>query len=135
MSESYAYASDVEAGWRPLTPEESDRADVLARRASMRIRRKFPTLDARLTSGAIDPEEVAGVVAGMVQRAMTVGAPGVSAQQDMAGPFQRNLQFANPMGDLYLTADDIAVLSEGGSGSKAFSVDLTPPPVVTFIPI
>jgi arginine deiminase len=103
--------------------------------ASFRVRRRFPSVDARITAGDLDRMEVAAVVAGMVKRAMLAGDGAVTSQQEIAGPFQRNVQYANPMGNLYFTADDVATLSEGGSSRRAFSVDLTPPPAVYYYPL
>jgi hypothetical protein len=127
MVTPYATADDVQDRWRPLSSDERRLAGVLALDATFLIRRRFPSVDTRLGSGDLDPHEVAAIVAGMVKRAMQGSENGpVTSQQDVAGPFQRNLQYANPMGNLYLTAENIAQLSEGGSGRRAFSVDLTP---------
>ena len=133
MVDAYATALDVEDRWRPLTEVETRLANTLAVDASVRVRRRFPTIDARIASGSVDPLEVTAVVAGMVKRAM-IAPEGVSLHTQVGGPYQDTKRYANPLGDLYLTADDLAVLSEGGMSRRAFSVDLTPQPVTIVLP-
>lgn len=102
-------------------------ADILVMDASFLIRRRFPAIDARMASGDLNPQELVAIVAAMVKRAMQGAETGpVTSQQDIAGPFQRNLQYANPMGNLYLTDEDIAQLSVADTKRRAFSIDLTP---------
>ncbi len=125
MALSFATASDLESGWRPLTDAEVARADTLLSRASARIRQRFPSVDDRIAEGTLDPEIPLIVAVAMAQRAMSVTAEGVSQESQNAGPFAVNRQFSNPMGNLYLGADDIALLSESRV-RRAFSVDLTP---------
>lgn len=125
----YATPDDIEARWRPLSAEERDRAQVLASDASIRLRLKYPTLDARLTSGDLDPEAAAMVVAGMVKRAMLApSGEAVVQQSQQAGPFGVQQTFSNPMGNLYVTAEDDAILRDPASArrGRAFSLDLTP---------
>jgi hypothetical protein len=127
MVVSYAEPSDVADRWRPLTDEEERRARTLLMDASLRVRRRFPRIDDRITLGDLDPMEIAAVVAGMVKRAMiSTGYEGVTQSTQAAGPFQSSQSFTNPNGNLYFTADDLAVLSDGGQ-RRAFTVDLTPP--------
>lgn len=127
MAGSYATAADLEARWRPLSDVERVRADTLLGDASRRVRRRFPSTDARIASGALDVLEVVDVVAGMVKRVMLVGAEAesVSQQSQSAGPFSLSQTYTNPMGDMYFTANDLALLSEG-TARRAFTVDLTP---------
>ena len=129
MPDVYATADDVADRWRPLAPEERRKAQVLAEDASYRVRRRFPTLDARITRGDIDRREVTAVVAGMVKRALLGGgAEGVSQQTEARGPFSTTVQFATPVGTLAFTEDDLAALAEPTTGAgrrRAFSVDLS----------
>lgn len=125
--EPFATAVDVAERWRDLSSDEVARADVLASDASYRIRRRFPAVDARIQVGTLDRMEVAAIVAAMVKRAMIAGTEGpVESQQDVAGPFQRNVRYANPMGEMYLTEDEAALLSSAtGAGQHVRSVRLT----------
>lgn len=128
MAESFAKIWDLEARWRPLQASEVQRADVLLSDASAKVRRRFPTVDARITAGDLEAQEVAAVVAGMVRRAMTQPAEGVLSVSQGAGPFSQTQQYANPNGNLYLTAEDVRTLNDPTYGRRAFSVDLTPGP-------
>lgn len=109
--EPFATYQDVEAVWRTLTPDEQARATKLIEYASRKIRREIPDIDARLTSGALDPLDVEMVVVAMVKRAMMNSAlDGVETQQQTAGPFALTVKPSNPNGSLYLTAGELASL-------------------------
>jgi hypothetical protein len=121
---SYASVDDLAARWRPLTEAEQTRAATLLGVASRRARRKFPTLDLRVATGDLDPLEVTDVVCGAVQRVLMGGDREAVVQDSQTlGPFARAQTFANPMGNLYFTPDELATL---GTGRRAFVVDLTP---------
>lgn len=125
MPDVYATSDDVAARWRPLSEQETAQADALVVDASLKVRRKFPQTEARIASGDLDLREVAAVVAGMVKRAMLTGAEGVTQETENRGPFGVSRQYANPMGNLYFTAEDKVTLS-GKPPRRAFSLDLTP---------
>jgi hypothetical protein len=128
MFSAYATAMDVAERWRPLSSQEMDLADTLAMDASFRVRRRFPTLDARIAAGSIDIREVAAVVAGMVKRAMIAGGQDATTQQaETLGSLSLSRTYANPMGHLYLTDDDVATLADRRP-RRAFSVDLASGP-------
>jgi hypothetical protein len=116
MPSDYATVDDLEARWRPLSEAERARAQVLLGDASRHVRRRVPTLDDRLTSGELDPFDVVAVVAGMVKRVLLAGdTEGITQQSQTVGPFGEARTFSNPMGNLYMTADDVASLSPAGS--------------------
>ena len=74
-------------------------------RASRTLRAEVPDLDARIQAGTLDPDLVADVVCEMVESALaSQNGPGLESLQQGAGPFQRTLKFANPRGDMYVTA-------------------------------
>jgi arginine deiminase len=126
MAGSFALVADLEARWRPLTPAERVRAETLLGVASRRVRRKFGTIDARIASGALDPLDVVDVVCDVVKRVLMVGdREAVRQESETTGPFSKSQTYANPMGNLYFTPDDLAIL---GTGRRAFVVDLTPQP-------
>lgn len=137
MAEPFATPTDLAARWRPLTEAETARAAVLLADASRMVRRRWRDIDARIASpetapGHLDAEDVEMIVCGMVRRAMLGGVEtgaGVTEQAETAGPFSVTRRFNNPLGNLYLSADDVAVLDppEGTAGGRrAFVVDLTP---------
>lgn len=110
---AYADVDDLEARWRPLTPEEQERAAVLLDDASAFL------------DGLVEPDRrVCGeadgvlrmVVCNMVQRAMvatSADAFGVSQQSMTAGPYTQSWTYANPSGDFYLTKMERRLLGVG----------------------
>ncbi|GAB3293009.1 Gp19/Gp15/Gp42 family protein [Pseudoclavibacter terrae] len=116
----FASVTDLEARWKTLTADERTRAAVLLGDASQLILDEVP----RATDA--DPKTRQRIVCGIVKRAMSGPADGVgiTSLQQGAGPFQATTQFANPTGDLYLTAADRRAL--GAKRQRAFEIDLLP---------
>lgn len=104
MGTPYATASDVAARWRPLTTEEAARAGILAGDASALLRAEFPGIDGQIASGAVDPALLTIVVAGMVKRAMLAPPDGISQESEGVGPYSHSQSYANPMGNVFITA-------------------------------
>jgi hypothetical protein len=118
---------DVGLGWRDLTEGEAARAALLLAKASRQIRAEFPSVDARILAGKLDPELVADVACDMVRRVLSVPTtqqPASQVQQS-AGPFSFGVTLANPAGDMYLTKAERKKLSL--SAQRAGSVDMLPP--------
>jgi len=108
MAEPFATYEDVQARWRTLSSDEETVANTLAADASDMIRTRWPDVDARITSGALDADSVKRVVANMVKRAMIVGDNlGLESRSQTAGPFGVSDKYANPNANLYFTADDL----------------------------
>lgn len=121
----FATREDVEARWRPLTPDEQRVASTLLDDASDMIRVRWPDTDARVTAGSLSAASLRRVVANMVKRAMMVGPlEGVDTQSQNAGPFGVSIKPSNPNANLYLSAEDVKLL-DGRRGRRAFSVDLS----------
>jgi hypothetical protein len=127
MPEPFAIPEDVEDIWRPLTEQETRIAENLLGRASRMVRRRFSTIDARIASGDLDPKDAADVVSAMVKRAMLT-ADGVTQRTQTGGPFSDTEVFANPMGNLFFTNEDLSALEDSSlsGGRRAFSIDLAP---------
>lgn len=106
MAASFATAQDVAARWRPLTPAETDTANVLCADASNLIRAEFPGIDDQVTAGAVDAAVLTQVCAGMVKRAMRAPADGVTSESNNVGPFSHSQTYANPLGNVFLTEAD-----------------------------
>lgn len=125
MADPFADSSDIAARWRPLSPAEADQADVLCVDASALIRARFPGVDSQVTSGQVDGDILTIVVAGMVRRAMVAPAEGVASQSESAGPFARSRTFANPLGNVFLTAADLTLILgyQPSAGSHRFAND------------
>lgn len=80
-------------------------ADLLAGDASALIRARFPGID-----GQVDPDLLTIVVAGMVKRAMLAPTDGVSQESENLGPYAHSRSFANPMGNVFLTASELMLI-------------------------
>lgn len=117
----YATIADIEAYWRPLSPAEQARAAVLLEEASVEIDALCPPADP-LTDG--DARKV--IARRMVKRAMLAGTDSAPIENTAmtAGPFNRSVTYANPLGDLYLTKADRKLLGVGRQ--RAFTVSMWP---------
>lgn len=115
----FAEVSDLEGRWRPLSDSEQTIAETLLTDASIMVRNRAS--DAKHT----DADTLRMVVCEMVKRAMAgpmAAGMGVNSIQQGAGPYQQTAQFANPLGDLYLSKSDLKDL---GSGKQvAFTIEL-----------
>lgn len=96
-------AADIASRWRPLAPDEVERANTLAADA-LDLLLADPDLDlqAALDADQVTERTVRSVVAAMVKRAMTAPADGIASEG--VGPFNRS--FSNPQGDVYLRATE-----------------------------
>lgn len=110
MAYPFADSSDLAARWRPLTDAEASIADTLCSDASNIIRARFPGIDDQAASGQVDPGVLTQVVAGMVKRAMVAPSDGITSESQSAGPFSRSQSFANPLGNVFLTAADLTLI-------------------------
>jgi hypothetical protein len=112
----YATASDLADYWRDLSSGEQSRATVLLTAASDRIN-ELP--------GAQDFVSSARhwVSLDMVKRAMIGGGGEKTESQSMLG-MSVSRQFANPMGDLYITSKEVNRL-RGRFGQSASSIVLS----------
>lgn len=119
---AYAGVEDLEARWRPLDGAERARAAELLEDASA-------FLDAMLANAgvAVDPDDATmarnlrAVTCAIVHRAMGVADElyGVSQYSQTAGVFSQSGTAANPNGDMYLTAQEKALLGIPASGSRS----------------
>lgn len=109
---AYATVADLEARWRDLSPEEEAVAATLLDDAAM-------LLDSMVE---VDEWDVARkrllctVSCSMVKRAMassTNDAFGVTQGSISADVYSQSLTFANPSGDLYVTASEKRALGVG----------------------
>lgn len=124
--EPFATLADLILG-RTLTAQESADADLLLLRASRLIRREFPAVDARITSGDLLASDVADVVAAMVERALINPRRGVESASETIGPYGMTERYANAEGGLYLTKADRAIFDHAsGSSPRAFSISTLP---------
>lgn len=127
---AYALADDLATYWRPLSPDESTRAESLLSDASDLLDSMFPTL-----SGRIDDESLSETVPRLAVMQMVVDMmtrptdfSGTSTLE-VAGPFTNQQSFGAPAIRMRVSAIDKAILKllRGGRiGQRAFTVDPTP---------
>ena len=121
--EPFATIEDLEAEWRPLSPDEEETAERRLATASLLIRRRKPSIDDEIADDEVLREVVTFVVCDMVKNSMnTAEVPsGVSQFTNSTGPFSQTMQFTNPGEDLYFKKIHRRLL---GLDDESFTVDL-----------
>ena len=116
----FADVAALEARWRNLDDGEHQRAERLLADASDLIRQECPRWQRAPDS------TLSRVACAAVKRAMSspmTGFDGAVNQASMtAGPYNQQVTYANPQGDLYLTKAERRSL--GGGHTGAFEADL-----------
>lgn len=104
-----------------------DKLDRNLARASRTVRAEIAGIDDRIARKELDPDTVADVVCEMAESALASGnGPGLESVQQGAGPFQKTLKFANPRGDMFLTAKHRRMLT-AKKARRAFTVQVKGP--------
>lgn len=109
---AYATVDDLEARWRPLSEDEAAKSETLLDDAGV-------MLASLVTVDGEDEQQLAllrVVSCSMVMRAMMASESetfGLSQVDYGMGPFSQAAHFANPSGDLYLTAQEKRLLGVG----------------------
>ena len=121
--EPFATIEDLEAEWRPLSPDEEETAERRLATASLLIRRLKPSIDDEIADDEVLREVVTFVVCDMVKNSMnTAEVPhGVSQFTNSTGPFSQTMQFSNPGENLYFKKMHSRLL---GLDEESFTVDL-----------
>ena len=105
-----AETSDVEALWRKLDPVvEEPKVNRHLMYASAIVRKRFPTVDARITAGELDAALVTDIVASMVVRYMR------SSEGESRNDTQPTLEAAQ----IALTDDEVRLLEPVQIGNLA----------------
>lgn len=118
---AYADVSDIEARWRALSTDEQARAAVLLDDASVQLSRLVTVDDS-------DQQQLAAlkmVSCNMVIRVMSAGTSamfGATNASMTGGPYSQSWTYEAPMGDMYLTKAERALL-----GVSAMIVGTIPP--------
>jgi hypothetical protein len=110
MAIPFASSQDVADRWRPLTSAEATVADTLVADASALIRARFPGIDAQVASGGVDAQVLTAITANMVKRALIAPADGITQQSEAMGPYSQSQTFANPLGNVFLTAAEMTLI-------------------------
>lgn len=104
---AFAEVDDLESRWRPLSDAEKDRAAVLLEDAAAILRAEL-AMAGKSDEG---PHELLRLVnCSMVRRAMASSFEDCTQATVTAGSFSQQMSFANPSGNLYITADERRVL-------------------------
>lgn len=116
--EAFATAEELEARWRALSADELKRAEAKLADASVLVAAEC----ARAGIDLSDPDELAKAnlsvtVCEMAKRAMLSPAdrPPVTQGSMTGGPYSETWTYANPTGDLYLTAAERRRLGIGSA--------------------
>lgn len=121
MPITFATPADVALAWRALTPAETSAAEFYIEFASELIRSEIPSIDERIIAGTLSPVLVKGVVVQMVKRTL-MNPEGYRTVQESIEDYSTTMtrDSALSTGGLYLSADELAILSSRRKG--AFSI-------------
>jgi hypothetical protein len=117
-----AVLGDVAGQYGTLTTAQQTLTNVLLRAASKMIRSRFPTVDAQIVTGRLDPDIVALAAVNMVLRVLR--NPG-GLRSETVGPFSRTFDTSAAAGLLVVTDDELSLLTPGlpaGAGLASFGV-------------
>ena len=115
---------------RTLTEAESSRATTLLEDASFWLSVWVPGLQAAIDGGNEQAETAAKLlVVAMVRRALLAPAvdDGIQSQLLQAGPYQANVVYRNPDGNLYLMRAELDSLKGLLSGNQSGAVSIMSP--------
>lgn len=110
----FCTTGDIEVLWRPLTDSEEPKAQTLINYASQKVRRAVPGIDASIAAGDVDEVDAQMVVVGMVRRVLMSAdtGDGVTSTSDAVGGVSQTRNYGNPMGNLYVTREDLRQLGK-----------------------
>lgn len=123
---AFATVDDLSKRWPSLSPGDHDRATTLLEDASLLIEAEY-----RRAGIVIDPEDEFSVSArkivccSIVKRVMASSVDGDYTQMSQtAGSFTEQFTFANPSGDMYLTAREYKMLGIPQNNTKICQINL-----------
>lgn len=129
---AFATPEDLASRWRALSPSETERAEALLDDAAIYLQAEFVRC-----SKEIDPEDeflasaLKIVSCSMVKRVMAssgttaLGIDGDFTQlSKTAGSFTEQYTFANPSGDMYITAREYKLLGIPQNSTKIAQIGL-----------
>jgi hypothetical protein len=128
---NWTTADQVVADWiGDDAPTDVAKVDTWIGKAERLLRSKVPDLTGRVYDGlATEPDllgNVMDVVVSMVQRVFR-NPEGVRTRQESTGPFGGSVTYGGDQpGALWVTDEELAMLSAAGSNRGAFTVDTIP---------
>lgn len=116
-----ATVTDLEARWRPLSELEAATATALLDDAWSIIRSRVPSIDARLagSSESVDEQLVIAIECAMVLRVLRNPD---GKRQESIDDYSWTRDNAVSAGLLYLSDDELTMLSPAGASSASFTV-------------
>jgi len=121
---------ELEAQWRPIPDEQTEKAEALIQRAISLLRLRVPNLDTRVDENSDLMVVAKGVVIDMIKRALPAdgddtGGGEVSQHLQVAGPFTDQKLFRTASKNLYILDQELALL--GRRGGRRVGTIYTPP--------
>jgi len=126
---AYATATDLADYWRPLSDGEATRATVLLGYAATLINEQPGAADLD-GDPAFSPATCKHVSLDMVKRAM-IGGGGITGGSQAMADMTHTVSYVNPVGNLYLTSQELARLQghpyTGAMGSLTLASNVRVP--------
>lgn len=119
--------ADIEARWRPLTPEETTIAETRLTGAWARIKRRLPTIEDRIAAGTLDVDLVVDVVCDVVLRVLK-NPDGFRSEQ--SGDYMYSLERGASSGRLEPLPSEWRMLSGRGQVTSVSLNDTALPDVM-----
>lgn len=122
---AFATVLELEAFWRPLSPDEKTRASALLNSTSDRLRLEARPMDIdeKVQDDTVYNNAVKSVVMEAVKRAMTTpqDMPPTTDYSQTAGPYSENFKFYNPAGDIFFKKSELSLLGIRGQKINSWS--------------
>ena len=113
--EAFATVEELEAGWRNLSSDEEETAEILLQRATAYLtslmRRAGIVID---LADEIQATNLETVTCNMVRRVMDAPSGGASSITQGIGETNASVSFSNPDASLYLSKSDMLALGLAG---------------------
>ena len=128
---NWTSAAEVVAAWiGDDAPTDSAKVDYWVGRAERMLRVRVPSLDLRMVADPVTEldlsDNVKDVVISMVQRVFR-NPEGVRTRQETTGPFSGSVTLGGDQpGSLWITDDELALVSLAGTNRGAFTIDTIP---------
>lgn len=109
----------LEKAWRPLTTAERVKAEYYLTKASRRVRRRWPDVDARIIAHTLDSEDVEDVIVQMVLAVLN--APpirGAKSFSEGVGPMSRSATLVGASTDPLVIEDWMVEVFEGRATTR-----------------
>lgn len=123
---AFATHEDLSKRWKGFDPADADVADQMLEDASVWLRAWFPCAQ-DLTGASPDlVQSLIMVACAMVKRALLNGDnEGQSSSAETIGPFQYQIAYRNPEGNLYVSAQEAKLIDTACGLNTSGAVSMT----------